>query len=116
MTSYVYAYSTDQTSLTPLLEDQTTEPLFDKLWVWYFFGYNKKLAPTDETVTLFDKVQLKSFIDGEVVGASEIGVCCYGIQADNLELGGIDLNVDYLDGTRLNGILSIVKNKLAGSA
>ena len=82
----------------------------------YIFGYNKKLAPTDETVTLFDKVQLKSFIDGEVVGASEIGVCCYGIQADNLELGGIDLNVDYLDGTRLNGILSIVKNKLAGSA
>ena len=34
--TYVYAYSTDQTSLTPLLEDQTTEPLFDKLWVWNF--------------------------------------------------------------------------------
>ena len=79
----------------------------------YVFGYNKKLAPTDETVTLFDAVQLKSFIDGEVSGNTEIGVKCYGIQADNLKPSesGVDLTAEHLDEASLRAVYTIVKNK-----
>lgn len=78
----------------------------------YVFGYNKKLAPTDETVTLFDEVQLKSFIDNEKKGSANIGVYCYGIQAKNLQPSGTyDLTETYLSTNTLNAIYTIVKNK-----
>ena len=78
----------------------------------YVFGYNKKLAPTDETVTLFDEVQLKSFVDNEKKGPSDIGVYCYGIQAKNLQPSGTyDLTETYLSTNTLNAIYTIVKNK-----
>lgn len=33
---YVYAYTAGGDALVPLAEGQTTEPLFDRLWVWNF--------------------------------------------------------------------------------
>ena len=86
----------------------------------YTFGYNKRMSPGDETSTLFDTVQLKSFIDGEAIRRGEdvpegegalqtISVYYYGIQADYLP--DIDPDADILDETALQTVLAIVKNK-----
>lgn len=75
----------------------------------YYFGYNKKIVPVPEdaaddavppqdywTTTLFDQIQLKSFIDEELNKGegntktdyeAKVLVDAYGIQADNLDLG-----------------------------
>lgn len=74
----------------------------------YYFGYNKKIVPVPEdaaddavppqdywTTTLFDQIQLKSFIDEELNKGegntktdyeAKVLVDAYGIQADNLDL------------------------------
>lgn len=78
----------------------------------YAFGYNAKLTPSDDTVTLFDRVQLKSFIDTEVSGDITIGVFGYGIQTEYLKPDGThDFTADYLSDDALRAIYSIVKNK-----
>lgn len=79
----------------------------------YSFGYNKLMKPEDQTSTLFDKVQLKSFIDAEAVGAVDIGVLCYGIQADNLKPDGVTLDLEsgHFTSAELQAIYTIVKNK-----
>ena len=78
----------------------------------YVFGYNKKLRPNEETLTLFDEVQLKSFIDREIVGGTEIGVVAYGIQADNLKPEGeIDFTKQRFSEQEIQAIYTIVKNK-----
>lgn len=60
----------------------------------YTFAYNKVLTKSEKTATLFDKIQLKSFIEGEVGenAVENIGIKAYGIQADNLI--GVDLPSD----------------------
>lgn len=78
----------------------------------YVFGYNKQMKPEDETVTLFDSVQLKSFIDSQIKGDVSIGVSAYGIQADNLQIDpAINLEQARYDDTDLNSIYTIVENK-----
>ena len=78
----------------------------------YVFGYNKLMKPEDETVTLLDSVQLKSFIDSQIKGDVTIGVSAYGIQADNLQIDpAINLEQAHYDDTELNSIYTIVKNK-----
>ena len=77
----------------------------------YVFGYNKKLAPQDETVTLFDEAQLKSFIDGEITGAVEVGVVCCGIQADNLPEGTVTSTGNYVTQDDLDRIWAILANR-----
>lgn len=77
----------------------------------YVFGYNKKMLPADETVTLFDKVQLKSFIDGEKKDGVTIGVKEYGIQADYLRGTNVDFTKAHYSAADLNEIYSIVRNK-----
>ena len=80
----------------------------------YVFGYNKKMLPANETVTLFDKVQLKSFIDGEKKDGVTIGVKAYGIQADYLRgeaVEDVDFTKAHYSAADLNEIYSIVKNK-----
>lgn len=80
----------------------------------YVFGYNRKLAPQEATRTLFDEVQLKSFIEGEASGSFEIGVVCWAIQADNLKPEEtVDWTKTYRNAEELRGIFGIVKNKLA---
>lgn len=78
----------------------------------YVFGYNKKMLPNDVTKTLFDDVQLKSFIDSEARDGFDIGVYCYGIQADYLKPeGNVSFSAAYLDEAALNAVYGIVKNK-----
>lgn len=78
----------------------------------YVFGYNKLMKPDDETVTLFDSVQLKSFIDGQVTGDVTIDVTAYGIQAENLQTTPeTDLEKACYSGDDLQAIYTIVANK-----
>ena len=88
----------------------------------YIFGYNMKLKVNAETKTLFDKVQLKSFIDGEVADNTTtsknetVKVTAYAIQADDLNLTGVDgTDGEYLDATDLGNIWKIVNNKNIGN-
>ncbi len=60
-----------------LLTSDTTGSDYDL----YVFGYNKKMLPADETVTLFDKVQLKSFIaQGYERGLHKGALFCGGFE------------------------------------
>ena len=77
----------------------------------YVFGYNKKMLPADETVTLFDMVQLKSFIDGEKKDGVTIGVKGYGIQGNYLRGTNVDFTKAHYSAADLNEIYSIVRNK-----
>lgn len=84
-------------------------------WDEYVFGYNRKMSPGAVTKTLFDEVQLKSFIDGEVTGEISVGVYGYGIQADRLKpdqtVTQDDLSAEHLTEATLQGIYTIVRNK-----
>ena len=100
----------------------------------YLFGYNRKLKGSinnssdfsDSTVSLFDKIQLKSFIDEKIIGdekndmneekqryqskLEKIQINAYGIQADNLsfydELG------NYLTKAQLNQVDDVARQKM----
>ena len=95
---------------------------------FYWFGYNKKLVPTPSdaaanavppqnywTTTLFDNIQLKSFIDEELITGNtkenvdvKVLVDAYGIQADNLD---ITLNDGILTDDQVKSIFDIVQRK-----
>ena len=91
----------------------------------YYFGYNRKLKVGETTsVPLFDQVQLKSFIDGEVAGNKDnqntvikdkqetVQVTAYAIQADDLGITGVTgAENEYLDATALGKIWTVVNNK-----
>lgn len=59
---------------------------YDKTYRTYVFGYNKRIAKGELTTTLFDKVQIKNFIENEVTPSAkkDIKVETYSIQADNI--------------------------------
>ena len=96
---------------------------------YYYFGYNKVLKPDSnqekpsETKTLFDRVQLKSFIDEELVSkptngesskidfASLIKVKGYGVQSDSLEINGLPGRDEILTKEQLQKIFGIVSRK-----
>ena len=98
-----------------LIESDEQNAKYDE----YVFAYNKKLSPneTSGTCTLFDAVQLKSFIDGEASGTVSIGVYGFGIQADNLKAtisepsGTVDTSKTMYSTAELRAIYEIVKNK-----
>ena len=82
----------------------------------YYFGYNKKLvagSSTDNrTITLFDKVTLKSFIEQELgIGNVnvQIGIRAFGIQADELGVDGLDSEL--LSDTTVGKLYEIVERK-----
>ncbi|MBQ1388989.1 MAG: hypothetical protein IIY78_05120, partial [Clostridia bacterium] len=82
----------------------------------YTFGYNKMLTPNETTSkTLFDKVQLKSFIDQEVTGetntTTKIDIQAYGIQTRNLNIAGLADDAQTPSSTDLGNIFNIIKNK-----
>lgn len=93
----------------------------------YSFGYNKKLIAGDDnkksTITLFDEIRLKSFIDEELstgyVGENPQGanvdiiVTAYGIQADDLGITGLpsDDSNSIISDENVGKIFTIVKNK-----
>lgn len=95
---------------------------------YYYFGYNTRLkydsdqTEYQKTIPLFDRVQLKSFIDEELVSkdendkkdyASRIDVTAYGIQADSLGVSDVDSleRNAYLTKTQLEEIFGIVERK-----
>ena len=133
--------------VTETTEPKTTEPQFDfaynagradtEGWVYlyrkigaegaengdynyYYFGYNKVLkydSNPSETKTLFDRVQLKSFIDEELVSkdgedfASLIKVKGYGVQSDSLEINDLPGRNEILTKEQLKKIFGIVSRK-----
>ena len=92
---------------------------------YYYFGYNKVLKPDSnqekpsETKTLFDRVQLKSFIDEELVSGenskydfpSLIKVKGYGVQSDSLGINGLPGRNEILNEAQLKEIFGIVSRK-----
>lgn len=86
---------------------------------YYYFGYNKVLKYDSETKTLFDRVQLKSFIDEELVSgenskidfASLIKVKGYGVQSDSLEINDLPGRNEILTKEQLKKIFGIVSRK-----
>lgn len=93
---------------------------YDSSWIFlgkteetntYIFAYNKALAKSEKTSTLFDKIQLKSFIEGELdentVENIKIKAC--GIQSDNLIGVEVPTDTDTRDElkTKLTNIYNI---------
>ena len=87
---------------------------------YYYFGYNKVLkydSKPSETKTLFDRVQLKSFIDEELVSkdgedfASLIKVKGYGVQSDSLGINDLPGRDKILNEVQLKKIFGIVSRK-----
>ena len=84
---------------------------------YYYFGYNKKMLKKsgitiDETVPLFDKIQLKSFIDQELNDYdADIKITAYGIQADNLEITGLPDGEGIMTLEKVNAVYGIVQRK-----
>ena len=95
-----------------LSTDTTTSTSYN----YYIFGYNKKLiagsdTATNTTVTLFDQIQLKSFIDQELSDSNapvQVDVTAYGIQADELGPGTLP---EYLAKPNLESIWGILERK-----
>ena len=90
----------------------------------YYFGYNKRVlkktadSNDDETITLFDHIQLKSFIDEELMAGHNdndvevsLLVKAYGIQAESLGVPGISDDADYLSDDQLKRVFGIVERK-----
>ena len=96
---------------------------------YYYFGYNKVLKydsnqkKPSETKTLFDRVQLKSFIDEELVSKPDgesskidfppslIKVKGYGVQSDSLEIEDLPGRNEILTKEKLEEIFGIVSRK-----
>ncbi len=87
----------------------------------YYFGYNKRLAAEGnaETVTLFDRIQLKSFIDEELTNENRedtpvtVKISAYGIQADKLGIDGLPAGDGYLTKQQLSEVFGVVMRKQA---
>ena len=117
----------------------TTDTPDNRIYDYYYFGYNRRLkaeadaSKVDETIPLFDRIQLKSFIDEELVlmngnnvSKDESGrradvedyfyVQAYGIQADSLDIDSLNnLARDaVLTDDQVKEIFGIVKRKAGG--
>ena len=60
----------------------------------YVFAYKTPIAKNETTTPLFDKIQVKNFIENEIaVGMTEeIRINAYGIQASDVLESGVDLS------------------------
>lgn len=117
----------------------TTDTPDNRTYDYYYFGYNRRLkaeadaSKVDETIPLFDRIQLKSFIDEELVlmNGNEVTkdasgrradvedyfyVQAYGIQADSLGTDSLNnLARDaVLTDAQVKEIFGIVKRKAGG--
>lgn len=59
----------------------------------YVFAYKTKVAKNATTTALFDKIQVKNFIENELAAGTteQIKIKAYGIQASNVLESGVDL-------------------------
>ena len=118
---YVISYRKGDSSSNPQKEGwyYLAQDLNNADYDYYYFGYNRKLlaqngTTVDKTVPLFNYVQLKSFIDGEIAGGTEdvnVGIEAYGIQADQLGITGLPAGTGLMDSSQVTGIFDIVKRK-----
>lgn len=78
----------------------------------YVFGYNTKIAKDQVTTPLFDKIQVKNIIEGEIAEneAQNIIVDYYAIQPTEILENSIDLT-DKLDETNLAKIYDVYMNQ-----
>lgn len=61
----------------------------------YVFAYKSKLAPGAKTTPIFDKIQIKNIIEGELTSSSSIGIKSYSIQDSYiLDSTGTDITAD----------------------
>ena len=94
---YVFAYNTDIQGSTENDEDQVRA--------------SAKLGDAvdeHQTTKLFDKVQMKNFIENEIGQTTQsIGVRAYAIQADEILENSADLSDDLTDITNLNHIYDV---------
>lgn len=97
------------------LTDKETHGTKDGDTTTYVFAYKTAVAKDGKTKTIFDKVQLKNIIEGEVTqgAAQDIKVKTYAIQASEILEADADLT-DTLDATTLGKIYEIYL-KQAGS-
>ena len=80
----------------------------------YLFAYNTKLSPKDKTTTLFDAIQVKSFIDEELKGEYKIEVIGYGIQSELLDTNCIANDTTALTKSQCESVYEIITNKRVG--
>ena len=85
-----------------VLLSQSENDLADGETNTYVFGYKTKIAPGVETDTLFDKIQVKNFIEDEVTAdAKNIVINAFAIQSDDI----IKDNADITDGELTQAVL-----------
>lgn len=83
---------------------------YDKNYRTYVFGYSKRIAKGQKTTTLFDKVQIKNFIENEITpnAIKNIKIETYSIQADNIvDANGTINTKDVMDHDTLKEIYDI---------
>lgn len=94
-----------------VLVDSTTD---DNAKATYVYAYKKALAKDTKTEALFDSVQLKNVIEGQIDEATEnLKVSAYAIQSTNILEGDADL-AETLDETNLKKIYDIYVAQNAG--
>ncbi len=97
------------------LSDYTTTS--GETYNYYYFGYNKRrVAGNDEkkaTMTLFDQIRLKSFIENELSEPDvQVNVRAFGIQADELGLEALEEHDDScLTDAQVKSVFAILKEK-----
>ena len=78
----------------------------------YVFAYNTPVAPGARTSALFDKIQIKNFIENEIAGntAENIVINSYAIQASNVLENNTNLTAT-LNETTLGKIYDVYVNQ-----
>lgn len=87
-----------------------------RIYKKYVFGHNSAVAPNAKTAPIFDKVQLKNIVEGEIdTREQNIVIETYAIQADNVLSAG-DYDTSALEQTDLETIYQTFVNQgTAGS-
>lgn len=87
-----------------------------RIYKSYVFGSKSELAPKDKTEPIFDKVQLKNIIEGDIdTREQNIILETYAIQSDNIISSGAVVDTTNLNADNLGTIYNIfVKQGTAG--
>ena len=74
--------------------DHRLQGFNDGTYNTYLFGYNAEVAPNNSTIPIFDELQLRSMVDGDIEGGTigQVTIRAYTIQADSLEITGLSGN------------------------
>ncbi|MBQ7187080.1 MAG: hypothetical protein IJR91_05555 [Ruminococcus sp.] len=92
------------------------EGYVDGTYDTYLFGYSVWLPPKGQTAAVFDKLKLRSMVDGDITGKSvgQVTVRAYTVQKDDLNVPGVTHNGtadSQYDKTELTALYKIIENK-----